>query len=378
MPLLCPSDSGDGCRYMWLNRRTSPFPARNILVFSLPGIGDTLNTVPALGVLRKTYPKANITVVVMFKGSYDILQNNPLTDEVIYWPFIKKGKWKSLEFLIRLHKRRFDIALISYPANRIEYNLILFLTGARLRIAHRYHHRTFGSLFFINSRTILENNGLHNVEENIRLLGLLGIHAENWDKPRIWLTGKDRAFARSWIEERKLERKNLIAFHPGSASFKNHINKRWAPEKYVELGRRLIREEEGRILVFGGTREDELISIVAQEIGPGAHAVYESTMTEAVALITRCRMMVSGDTGLMHIAAAVEVPSVAIFGPTSLQWCYPYRSPYRVVSKNLPCSPCFYYSTRPLSCDVYGDFRCITQITVEEVLAEVRRTLLRS
>ena len=146
-------------------------------------------------------------------------------------------------------------------------------------------------------------------------------------------------------------------------------------EKYIELGRRLIEEEKIRILVFGGTLEDELKMKVAHEIGKGAYAVYESTMTQAAALITRCRLMVSGDTGLMHVAGAVDVPVVAIFGPTNIDWVYPYRSTYRLVSKNLPCSPCFYYSTRPLSCDLYGDFRCIKDITVEEVLAEVRQIL---
>lgn len=353
----------------------SPVPARNILVFSLPGIGDTLNAIPALGILREVYPKANITVVVMFKGSYDILENNSLVDEVIYWPFIKKGAWKSLKFLVSLQKRRFDVAVMSYPANRLEYNVVLFLTGARLRIAHRYHNRAFRSLYFINSRTILEDDKLHNVEENVRLLTLLGIHAENWDKPRIELGENDKDFARSWLTERKLGQKRLIAFHPGCATFKNHIKRRWASKKYVELGRKLVREEGAQILVFGGTREDKLKSLVAREIGEDAHAVYESTMTEAAALMARCRMIVSGDTGLMHIAGALGVPVIAIFGPTNIDWVYPYRSIYRMLSKNLSCSPCFYYSTRSLTCDLYGDFRCITQITVEEVLAEVRRIL---
>jgi heptosyltransferase-2 len=321
---------------------TIPVPAGNILVFSLPGIGDTLNTIPVLGVLRKTYTKAKITTVVMFKSSYDILENNPYVDELIYWPFVKKGAWESLKFMMSLRKRRFDIAIMSYPANRMEYNLLSLLSGARLRIAHRYNHRTWQSLFFINSRTIMEDDKLHNVEENIRLLSLLGINENSWDKPRIHLTEQDKSYAQSWISKRKLDNKgDLIAFHPGCATFKNHIKRRWALERYVKLGQRLVQEEGAHILVFGGTREDELKNKVAREIGEGAHAIYESTMTQAAALIARCRMMVSGDTGLMHIAGAIETPVVAIFGPTNINWVYPYRSIYKLVSKNLPCSPRF-------------------------------------
>jgi len=353
-----------------------PVPARNILVFSLPGIGDTLNTIPVLGVLRKTYAKAKITTVVMFKSSYDILENNPDVDELIYWPFVKKGAWESLKFMMALRKRRFDIAIMSYPANRLEYNLLSLLSGARLRVAHRYNHRSWRSLFFINSRTIQEDDKLHNVEENIRLLSLLGINEKSWDKPRIHLTEQDKSYAQSWISERKLDRQgDLIAFHPGCATFKNHIKRRWAWENYVALGQRLVQEEGVHILVFGGAREDELKKKVAREIGEGAHIVAGPTMTQAAALIARCRMMVSGDTGLMHISGAIGTPVVAIFGPTNINWVYPYRSIYTMVSKNLPCSPCFYYSTRHLSCDAFGDFRCITQITVDEVFEETHRLL---
>ncbi len=234
------------------------------------------------------------------------------------------------------------------------------------------------SLPFLNTHTVLEDDRLHNVEENVRLLSLLGIRAQDWAKPKIQLSEADRAFARSWIKEQKLQQKDLIAFHPGCATFKNHIKRRWAKDKYVELGQRMIRTEGARILVFGGTREDELKAKVAREIGRGAYAVNESSMTQAAALISECRIMVSGDTGLMHISGAVDTPIVAIFGPTNINWVYPYGSTYRVVSKNLPCSPCFYYSTKHLTCNAYGDFRCITQITVDEVLAEVRQLLQQS
>ena len=356
----------------------SLFPVQNILVLPLPGVGDTLNTCPALEILRKAYPKANITLVVMFKAAYDVMENNPIVDEIIYWPFIKKGFWKSVNFLVSLNKRRFDVAILSYPANRVEYNIVSFFTGVRLRIAHRYLYRTWRSLFFINSRTVLEDDRLHNVEENIRLLSLLGIHAESWGKPEIRLSEKDLTFARSWIKEQKLGKKPLIAFHPGCATFKNQIKRRWAREKYIELGRKLIREEGVRVLVFGSTREYALKKMVADEIGEGAYAVYESTMTEAAALIKRCRIMVSGDTGLMHVSGAVDVPVIAIFGPTNINWVYPYGATYKAVSKNLPCSPCFHYSTRHLTCDRFGDFRCITQITVEEVFAEVNKFLHKS
>jgi heptosyltransferase-2 len=353
----------------------SLFPAQNILVLPLPGVGDTLNACSTLGVLRKVYPEANITVVVMFKSAADVVENHPAVDEVIYKPFIKEGAWNSLKFLASLRKRRFDLSVLIYPANRAEYNIVSLLTGARMRLAHRYNHRTWRSLFFLNSRTILEDDLQHNVEENVRLLSLIGIHAKSWDKPRIWLTDDDRGFARSWIIERKLDSKLLIAFHPGCATFKNQVKRRWGMEKYVELGRRLVQEEGAHILVFGGTREDELKTMVARQIGDGADAVYESTMRQAAALIAQCQIMVSGDTGLMHVAGAVDVPVVAVYGPTNVNWVYPYGATYKIVTKNLPCSPCFYYSTRHLSCDAYGDFRCITQITVDEVYEETRRLL---
>ena len=148
-----------------------------ILVLCLPGLGDTLMFTPALRALRAHFPQAQITAIVMYKSSYDVLEGNPHVDEVILWEFIKKGFLKSVAFMLKLRRERFDVSIIAFPANRLQYNLVSFLAGARLRIGHRYQHQNLIHLPFLNHRTILESDALHNVEENLKLLEFLGIKA---------------------------------------------------------------------------------------------------------------------------------------------------------------------------------------------------------
>lgn len=337
-----------------------------ILVMLLPGVGDGLLFTPALELLRKQCAEAEITGLVMFKATYEVFDANPNLDRLIYWDFLKQGLIRSVKFVLRLRKEKFDVSIIAYPANRAEYNLISFLIGAKLRIAHRYDHRFFRSLGFLNTRLMQEDNQLHNVEEDVRLLRFLGIEAKSWGKPKIYLGEVEREFARKWLKDRRLEDGLLIGIHAGCAEFKNMARKRWEKEKFSELGRRLIEEYDAKILIFGGGNEEELKEYIAREMGEGAYLVSGTTMKETASLIEKCTIFVSNDSGVTHTSAALEVPCVTIFGPTNSTWVHPYRVEHIIVRKTLPCSPCFYYSVKPLKCE-FGDYRCITRITVDEV-----------
>jgi heptosyltransferase-2 len=347
-----------------------------ILALCLPGIGDTILFTPALRALRQHFPRAQIWVLVMFPGSQQVLEKNPHVDHVILWEFLKEGAFRSLKFLLGLRRQRFDVSIMAYPANRIEYSVVHFLIGARNRYGHRYHHRNLRSLNVLHGHTILEDNGRHNVEENMALLRLLGIEVQDPFALELYLSKEDQAWARRWLRERGLEGELLIGFHAGTAEFKNQARRRWAREKFAQLGDILSEELGARMLLFGGPDEEQLNEDIRSRMSHPGLLVSSTTMRQTAALIEHCDLFVSNDSALMHTAAAMKVPCVVIFGPTNPQWVHPYGTPHGIVRLNLDCSPCFYYSARPLTCR-RGDFICITDLEVQRVATAVRELLLR-
>ncbi len=350
---------------------------KKILVISLAGIGNTLLFTPALRMLRKRFPSAHISALVMFKGAQEILEGNPRLNEIIHWNFIKEGPFRSLSLLARLRSQRYDISINVYPANRREYNLISFLIGAKLRLAHRYEHLDFLSLGFLNNRRIPESNNRHDVEENIGLLGLLGIREEPLKGLEIFLAEGDRKFAQGWLMKRNLEEDFKVGLHAGSARFKNQAQRRWAKEKFIRLGKILAQKHNAKILIFGGPDEAQTNREICDSLGENGYLVKGTTIKQTAALMERCNLFVTNDSGLMHIAAALSLPTVAIFGPTNPVWVHPWETRYEIIREDLPCSPCFFYSVKPLACR-YGDFHCIRSVEVEDVLEGIERIMRRS
>jgi heptosyltransferase-2 len=167
----------------------------------------------------------------------------------------------------------------------------------------------------------------------------------------------------------------LIGFHAGSAEFKNQLRRRWAPEKYSALGRWLKENYGAAVLLFGGPDELALNEKINAGMKNNGFIVQASFMTTA-ALIEQCRFFLCNDTGLMHVAAGLQVPIVTIFAFTNPAYVYPWKSRYLMVRHEMECSPCFYYSPRHANCRWKEDqFRCITHIEVEEVKTAVEKML---
>ncbi len=350
---------------------------KKILVISLAGIGNTLLFTPALRLLRRGFPAAYIVALVMFKGAAEILEGNPHLNEVIHWNFIKEGAFRSLKFLTQLRACRYDISINAYPANRREYNLISLLVGAKLRLGHRYDHLDLLSLNFLNNRRVSESYPRHDVEENLALIGLLGIRDDSPGKLEIFLDEGDEKFAGDWLVKRGIARDFKVGFHAGCARFKNQAKRRWAEGKFIQLGKALVQRYKAKILIFGGPDEVQTNQRIDQSLEGDGYMVKGTTIKQTAALMKRCDLFVTNDSGLMHIAAAVGLPTVAIFGPTNPGWVHPWKTKYEIIRRDFSCSPCFFYSARPLSCQ-YGDFRCIESISVEEVLEGIEKLMGRS
>jgi heptosyltransferase-2 len=344
-----------------------------ILILALSGIGDALMFTPALKLLKAEMPGAQIDALVMYGGVKDLYERLPYVNKTIYFDFLKEGSLKSFAFVLGLRKK-YDITINVYPSNRWEYNLINYMIGAPKRAGVTYLRKNNENLGWLNNVRIVESDTRHNVQTNILLVEkLLGREFNEEPDLEFPLTDADHAYARTFLSDNNLSGSNIIiGFHPGSAVLKNHIKRRWEPEKFAELGRILINEKGAKILIFGGPEENELKEKIKKEINlPDCFIISSGNLAESAALMKSCSLFISNDSSLMHVAAALKLKTIAIIGPTNPAYIHPWKTEHRIVTLNLECAPCFIYSPRPLICfrdDV--KFKCIKELTVDMVYFE--------
>jgi ADP-heptose:LPS heptosyltransferase len=331
---------------------------------------------PALRALKRDLPNARLTVITMIKEAAEMLGRNPYADEIINFNFPEEGAFRSLRFVLGLRRRRFDVSILAYPANRPEYNIISTLAGAKYRVGHHYNHMDWVCLNWWCSAGAMEHDDRTNIDENLRAVELATGVLSTDHQVDFVLSDAERSFADTWFAEQELTGKRLIGIHPGGTVNKNHIRKRWTVEQFAGLGQILTEDPDTRVLVFGGEVEADLKEQLASRIGERAMAVHTDTLFKSSGLIAHCAHFVSNDSLLLHIAGALAVPTTGIFGPTSAPQVRIPGANREEVSLHLPCQPCFYHSPRHIHCHV-GGYPCIGDLSPETVAAHVNAALAR-
>jgi heptosyltransferase-2 len=350
-----------------------------ILVLALSGIGDALMFTPALKLVKEKYPFAEIDALIMFKAVKDIYERTNIFNNIYYFDFLNEGKAKGIKYILGL-RGKYDYSINVYPSNRKEYNLVNFIIGAKHRAGTKYLRMDNQNFGFLNNRRFTEDDSLHNVQENIKLCEKLFNTKFNGEPGLLFpLTQTDLSFAEQYFIKLNISKEDfVIGFHSGCATLKNHIKRRWEPEKFAELGRQLIDTYKAKILIFGGPDEKDLKENVLKQINSNnAYSVDENNLARSAAIMRRCNLFITNDSSLMHIAASQKLKIIAIIGPTNTNYIHPWHTEHRIVTLNLECSPCFFYSPKPLTCirtDV--KFKCIKELTVNMVAKEVEKLLI--
>ena len=350
-----------------------------ILVIALSGIGDALIFTPALNLLRKNYPTAQIDALVMYKGAKDIYDRNKNLNEIIYFNFLKEGFFKSLSFVLGL-RGKYDTTINVYPSNRKEYNIISFLIMAKTKAAVKYLRMDKQNLGWFNNCRIQENDSLHNVQTNIKLVEKITNKNYN-EEPDLEfdLSEDDLSTASKFlIDNNILDNDIVIGFHPGTSTLKNHIKRRWEPEKFAELGKKIISELNCKVILFGGPDERSLKEEIKDKIkSKNLFTTIGLNLGQSAGVMKRCNVFVSNDSSLLHVASALKLKVVGIIGPTNKNYIHPWNTKYKIASLNLDCSPCFIYSPKPLTCkrdDI--KFKCIKELDVNLVFNLIKRFLI--
>lgn len=329
---------------------------KKILVLALSGIGNFLMQSPALTALKKAYPGSHITVWVAPRGTRILAENHPAVDEVIEEP-IKRSFMQHLSLVRRLRRERFNIGIVLSPGQLIKSAAYLWLAGIPQRISHQYPLGNNPHSHFLLTVAIPEEEGLHDIEQNLRLLEPLGIKAE----PKYYelsIPEKNKQEAGRWLAKHPLAAdKKFVGFHLGSAP--DFPWKRWPIQNFIAVGKKIITKQNMYILLFGGSDEKELKEKAKSQLGENATNVDIDLLTTA-ALIQHCTLFLSNDSGLMHLAAAVGVKTFGLFGPTDERKTGP-RGPQSFIIRAPGTAPA--YNTEKnyfLGNEPYQSMRAIT------------------
>jgi len=363
-----------------LRRRGGNFPAHppaSILVVRPDHLGDVLISTSVFRALKEKYPSARVTALVG-PWSAELLRHNPFVDQVITldcpWWSGKRGRGAgSLSFLSRYRRflrearrERFQ-AGIDLRGDIRHILLFLFLPGIPQRVAY---DRSGGAALLTTAVPAPGFFSLGESEKNRRLLAEgLGIKGE-WTEPRVYWTDTDRSTAEELLRAAGIgPGETVIALSPSARS----PLRTWPPERFAGLADRLAGEFSARIVLLGGPDASPLAGEIAgrSRTGP-VNLAGKTTLLQAAALCSRSRLFVGVEGGLMHLAAAAGTPVVALYGPMRPELTRPRRDNFFPVYHPLPCSPCLQLEC-PYSASPRG--RCMEKISLEDVLAAVRRAL---
>ncbi len=336
-----------------------------ILVRGVNWVGDTVLSYPTVQQLKTLFPKSHLAVLI---PSYlaDLWKTFPYVDEII--PFQKKGGigslWEDLNLSQSLKERNFDLAVILPRSFRSA--LHIYLARIPIRIGYRDEGR---SLFLTHGiRRTKEMLRVHRVYYYQKLLEPLG-KIEDPPSPQIFLREEDRKWADQVLKDLEIpEGKPLIGMNPGATY---GLAKCWYPDRFGEVGKRLSEKWQTRVLLFGKEEERPIIHEILKHMGTkGIDLSGKTGLLQLAALMERCNLLVTNDTGTMHVATAVGTPVVAIFGSTPPLTTGPWGDRHVVVKRDVSCSPCW-----KRICPT--DHRCMELITVDEIEEVVDKQLRR-
>ena len=343
--------------------------ASSVLIVKLSSMGDVLHTLPAGLALRRALPEARIGWAVE-RAHAGLLAGQDWLDELIVWD--RRNLRTFADFVRRIRAGRWEVAIDFQGLLRS--GLVARLSGARQRVG--YAPTRERAHWFYNRQVPLPTLDRHAVDRSLDLVrAAFPNAAHDAMQPRFPLhpTPADMAAVERWLCEQRFDpaRERLVVLNPHCRKDAN----RWPAERFRELVGRLLERPQTRVALVGGPIARELCDDIA---GPYAGRVLRAdgclSLLGTAELFRRAQVVVTGDTGPMHIAAAVETPIVALFGPANPTRTGPYADNAIVLNRHLECSPCYARSACPLG---HAVPRCMDEIAVADVLVAIDRQLAR-
>lgn len=334
---------------------------KKIIVTFLMHLGDLVLTTPFLHALRKAAPGADITYLVDEKLK-DIVACNPNIDHV--WTIDKKGKDNNLPALWRMSRKitdaHFDVLINLHPNERCSFIDAMAVVPVKVGASHFLFRGFFHPWLKLNRK-------IHAADMYLDVLKQIGVQDLSNNGLEVFPAPEHRAKAEAfWKAEGLKPGAKLVGFNIGSAV----VTKRWAPERFAQVADTLAREGY-RTVFFGGTMDEEMVQeAVSYMKSRPIVATGKFGLGELAAAMSRCCLIITNDSGPMHVAISQKVPIVAMYGPSHPELYGPYTKQAAIVRAIPPCDGC--RKGMKHHCD---DMRCMKELTVKQVLKAAHKWL---
>ncbi|MBI5346618.1 MAG: glycosyltransferase family 9 protein [Chlamydiae bacterium] len=317
-----------------------------ILVVSTTAMGDTLWATPTIKSIKEKYPNSFLAILTSPIGS-QILKNNPYIDEtlILKKPFLKQF----FPLLKTLRKLKIETVLLFHTSQRLTLPLCSLINAEKI-IGFEKGHK---GLEFLLTEKIKDEN-IHEIKKRSLLAEKIDVKCKNY-KIEFYLTSLERDFVANLLKNQNFGNQPLILIHPGA----NDPYKCWPKNNFIELGNLLKNFYNGQILISGSLKEDPLVQEIKDKI-PGSMQILGWGLREFAALLEKIDLLITNDTGPMHLASSLNTNTVAIFAPTNKELSGPFQILSTLVIDRKPtCTPCL-----KRKCKIPF---CLAQITPKEI-----------
>ncbi len=349
-----------------------------ILMVRLSAIGDCLHAIPVLSALREKNPQACIGWAVE-EASHALLEGHPHVDRFHIFPrrIFKRRTGTLAERLGQLNDFRREVRDAKYDValdlqGLMKSGLVTWWSGAARRIGFAGDESREFNRFFCTTRVRPPAEAVHVVEKNLALLQPLGIAMPRQPKWVMPDYGSELAELEPFLAEigvgRQEGRKNFVLVNPGAT----WETKRWPPERFGEVARGLV-ERHGLAVVATWADDDEkrAAETIVNIAAASAYLAPPTNLRQLAALTSQAHLFVGNDTGPLHLAVALGVPCVSVFGASDPLRNGPYGTAHRIQAAGPDCQPCW-----KKTC-VRKDLACLSLVTPERVLESCAGLLKR-
>lgn len=319
-----------------------------ILIIKPGAIGDLLQLTPTIRAIKTTYPSAKISILVGSAATADLFKYSPHIHKTLI--FDKRGEHNSIAALVRIWRylrlQRYDVVINLQRSNLKTWFLLTAAFPCRVLIYHKTRHKN-----------------IHAVADHLKTVHSLGV--ETSDIELEFHVGEDDIrFAKHIFNAIGTDGKFVIALNPGAS----HAVNRWPTAQFAALADRLAEQLAAKIIIIGGKKDVSLAyEIAGATIANPLVIAGKTNLLQLGAVLSRCDILVTGDTGPMHIATAVGANVVALFGAADPARTGPVGAGHRVVyAQDVACVPC-----RKRKCTNKFYLECMEKISVEDVYDEI-------
>ncbi len=347
-------------RWDWQN-------VERVLVVRLRSIGDTVLSTPSLFALKRFLPNATVDILLE-DWVAPVFDGFPYVDRII--TVARASNTSRARVARRLRANRYDVVYNLHGGSTA--TLLTRATGGGHRVGYEnYQYARLHNHLSPASSVLWGRDKTHSVEQQLALLGWTGVPVSDRPPTKLAVTEEAAARVATRLRAAGLQHTPFVAIHPAAA----FATKQWAAENFGRVAEGLARQDLAVVVVTAGNQSG-LVETLKRNMAAPVLSLADLSLPEITALLARARLFVGNDSGIAHIATAVETPAVVVFGSSNVAHWRPWSAAgtaAEVVYEEMECQPCHGYY-----CEKFAEPECIKRVPVERVMAAAERVLRES